>query len=90
MAVSHARCDFVAPSDMMDWRVLRLRQGLDAAGFHNVGIMSYSAKYAGILRTVSRCFRPAPKEADVVVPKDKKPIKWMPIVLKPSKKHFGM
>jgi porphobilinogen synthase len=30
---------------MMD-DVLRLRQGLDAAGFHNVGIMSYSAKYA--------------------------------------------
>jgi delta-aminolevulinic acid dehydratase/porphobilinogen synthase len=38
--------DFVAPSDMMDGRVLRLREGLDAAGFHNVGIMSYSAKYA--------------------------------------------
>jgi porphobilinogen synthase len=38
MAVSHAQAgaDFVAPSDMMDGRVLRLRQGLDAAGFHNV------------------------------------------------------
>jgi porphobilinogen synthase len=48
MAVSHAQAgaDFVAPSDMMDGRVLRLRQGLDAAGFENVGIMSYSAKYA--------------------------------------------
>jgi porphobilinogen synthase len=48
MAVSHAEAgaDFVAPSDMMDGRVLRLREGLDAAGFHNVGIMSYSAKYA--------------------------------------------
>jgi porphobilinogen synthase len=47
MAVSHAAAgaDF-APSDMMDGRVLRLREGLDAAGFHNVGIMSYSAKYA--------------------------------------------
>jgi porphobilinogen synthase len=42
----HKGADFVAPSDMMDGRVLRLRQGLDAAGFHNVGIMSYSAKYA--------------------------------------------
>jgi porphobilinogen synthase len=31
---------------LMDGRVLRLREGLDAAGFHNVGIMSYSAKYA--------------------------------------------
>ncbi len=48
MAISHAQAgaDFVAPSDMMDGRVLRLRQGLDAAGFQNVGIMSYSAKYA--------------------------------------------
>ena len=48
MAVSHAEAgaDFVAPSDMMDGRVLRLREGLDASGFHNVGIMSYSAKYA--------------------------------------------
>jgi len=48
MAVSHARAgaDFVAPSDMMDGRVLCLREGLDAAGFHHVGIMSYSAKYA--------------------------------------------
>jgi porphobilinogen synthase len=46
MAVSHAEAgaDFVAPSDMMDGRV-RLREGLDAAGF-KVGIMSYSAKYA--------------------------------------------
>jgi porphobilinogen synthase len=54
MAVSHAQAgaDFVAKR--YDGRVLRLRQGLDAAGFHNVGIMSYSAKYAsGILRTVS-------------------------------------
>jgi porphobilinogen synthase len=36
MAVSHAAAgaDFVA-SDMMDGRVLRLREGLDAAGFHN-------------------------------------------------------
>jgi porphobilinogen synthase len=48
MAVSHAEAgaDFVAPSDMMDGRVLRLREGLDAAGFYKVGIMSYSAKYA--------------------------------------------
>ena len=75
MAVSHAQAgaDFVAPSDMMDGRVLRLRQGLDAAGFENVGIMSYSAKYAsafyGPFRDALDC---APKEADIEVPKDKK------------------
>lgn len=75
MAISHAQAgaDFVAPSDMMDGRVLRLRQGLDAAGFENVGIMSYSAKYASAFYGPFRdALDSAPKEADVVVPKDKK------------------
>ena len=75
MAVSHAQAgaDFVAPSDMMDGRVLRLRQGLDAAGFQNVGIMSYSAKYASAFYGPFRdALDSAPKEADVEVPKDKK------------------
>jgi len=75
MAVSHAQAgaDFVAPSDMMDGRVLRLRQGLDSAGFHNVGIMSYSAKYASAFYGPFRdALDSAPKDADVEVPKDKK------------------
>lgn len=75
MAVSHAQAgaDFVAPSDMMDGRVLRLRQGLDDAGFENVGIMSYSAKYASAFYGPFRdALDSAPKEADVAVPKDKK------------------
>ncbi len=75
MAVSHAQAgaDFVAPSDMMDGRVLRLRQGLDAAGFENVGIMSYSAKYASAFYGPFRdALDSAPKEADIEVPKDKK------------------
>ncbi|MBP6073477.1 MAG: porphobilinogen synthase [Flavobacterium sp.] len=75
MAVSHAQAgaDFVAPSDMMDGRVLRLRQGLDAAGFENTGIMSYSAKYASAFYGPFRdALDSAPREADVVVPKDKK------------------
>jgi porphobilinogen synthase len=48
MALSHAHAgaDFVAPSDMMDGRVLSIRTTLEKAGFHNTGIMSYSAKYA--------------------------------------------
>lgn len=48
MSVSHADAgaDFVAPSDMMDGRVLAIRKALEEAGHHNVGIMSYSAKYA--------------------------------------------
>lgn len=75
MAVSHAEAgaDFVAPSDMMDGRVIRLREGLDTAGFHNVGIMSYAAKYASSFYGPFRdALDSAPKEAGVEVPKDKK------------------
>ena len=70
MAVSHAQAgaDFVAPSDMMDGRVLRLRQGLVAAGFTNVGIMSYSAKYASAFYGPFRdALDSAPKETGKVV-----------------------
>lgn len=47
-AVSQARAgaDVVSPSDMMDGRVGALRAALDAEGFDNVSIMSYTAKYA--------------------------------------------
>lgn len=47
IAVSHAKAGahMVAPSDMMDGRILSMRNALDKAGFVNVGIMSYSAKY---------------------------------------------
>ncbi len=43
---AEAGCDIVAPSDMMDGRVGAIRQGLDAAGFGDVQIMAYAAKYA--------------------------------------------
>ncbi len=48
MAVSHAEAgaDFVAPSDMMDGRILRMREALEQAGHPHTGIMAYSAKYA--------------------------------------------
>jgi porphobilinogen synthase len=39
-------CDIIAPSDMMDGRVGAIRAGLDAAGFGDVQIMAYAAKYA--------------------------------------------
>ena len=47
-AVSHARsgADMVAPSDMMDGRVAILRRALDDAGFSDLPIMSYAAKFA--------------------------------------------
>ncbi len=41
-----AGCDIIAPSDMMDGRVGRIREALDAAGHDRVQIMAYSAKYA--------------------------------------------
>ncbi len=46
-ALSHAAAgaDIVAPSDMMDGRVGRIRHALDEAGFSDVAIMSYAAKY---------------------------------------------
>lgn len=43
---AEAGCDVVAPSDMMDGRIGAIRRHLDAAGFQNVQIMSYAAKYA--------------------------------------------
>jgi porphobilinogen synthase len=39
-------CDIIAPSDMMDGRVGAIRTALDAAGFRDVQIMAYAAKYA--------------------------------------------
>ncbi|MTL70353.1 porphobilinogen synthase, partial [Turicibacter sanguinis] len=48
IAVSHALAgaDMIAPSDMMDGRIKAIREGLDAAGFESIAIMSYSVKYA--------------------------------------------
>ena len=48
VAVSQAQAGahMVAPSDMMDGRVGAIREALDEAGFTNVSIMSYAAKYA--------------------------------------------
>ena len=63
-AVSHARAgaDMVAPSDMMDGRVMAIRQALDENGFENTAIMSYAAKFAsafyGPFRDAADC---APK-----------------------------
>ena len=47
ISVSHVKAgsDMIAPSDMMDGRVGFIREALDKAGFKNIPIMSYSAKY---------------------------------------------
>ncbi len=74
MSISHATAgaDFVAPSDMMDGRILTIREALDDEGFIDTGIMSYSAKYASAFYGP---FRDALDSAPVDlknVPKDKK------------------
>src|SRR6185312_4522845 len=43
---AQAGCDIIAPSDMMDGRVGAIRKALDDAGYTDVSIMSYAAKYA--------------------------------------------
>ncbi len=73
IACSHAQAgvDMVAPSDMMDGRVFRIRQALDEGGFQDTGIMSYSAKYASAFYGP---FRDALESAPVAgrnIPKDK-------------------
>lgn len=74
MSLSHANAgaDFVAPSDMMDGRILSIREALEDDGFTNTGIMSYSAKYASAFYGP---FRDALDSAPVDledIPKDKK------------------
>lgn len=46
VSLATAGADMIAPSDMMDGRVEAIREELDKAGFKNLPIMSYSAKYA--------------------------------------------
>lgn len=43
---AQAGCDVIAPSDMMDGRIGRIRESLDQLGFDHVQILAYSAKYA--------------------------------------------
>ncbi|WP_419213338.1 porphobilinogen synthase [Maribacter sp. X9] len=74
MSLSHAKAgaDFVAPSDMMDGRILSIREALEDEGLINTGIMAYSAKYASAFYGP---FRDALDSAPVDlkdVPKDKR------------------
>jgi len=74
MSLSHieAGADFVAPSDMMDGRILSIREAFEDNDYVNAGIMSYSAKYAS---SFYGPFRDALDSAPVDsknIPKDKK------------------
>ena len=66
-ALCHARAgaDIVAPSDMMDGRIGAIRVALDEAGFTDVGILAYTAKYASAFYGPFRgALDSAPKEGD--------------------------
>jgi len=74
MSISHAQAgaDFVAPSDMMDGRILSIREALEEDGFIDTGIMSYSAKYASAFYGPFRDALDSAPVDMVDVPKDKK------------------
>lgn len=74
MSLLHARAgaDFVAPSDMMDGRILKIRELLDKGGFQDTGIMSYSAKYASAFYGPFREALDSAPAAQNNVPRDKK------------------
>ncbi|WP_353777294.1 porphobilinogen synthase [Winogradskyella sp. 3972H.M.0a.05] len=74
MSLSHIQtgADFVAPSDMMDGRILEIRSLLENEGYHNAGIMSYSAKYASSFYGPFRDALDSAPVDMVDVPKDKK------------------
>ena len=46
VSLAESGADVIAPSDMMDGRIKKIREKLDKTGFHNIPILSYSAKYA--------------------------------------------
>lgn len=65
LAQAEAGIDIVGPSDMMDGRVEFIREELDDAGFIDVGIMSYTAKYASAFYGPFRdALASAPKSGD--------------------------
>jgi porphobilinogen synthase len=74
MSVSHAKAgaDFVAPSDMMDGRILSIREALEQEHFYNTGIMSYSAKYASAFYGPFRDALDSAPVDMIDIPKDKK------------------
>jgi porphobilinogen synthase len=73
IAQAQAGADLIGPSDMMDGRVGAIREALDAEGFEQVGIISYTAKYASAYYGPFReALDSAPRvEAGKPIPKDK-------------------
>jgi porphobilinogen synthase len=74
MSCSHAEAgaDIVAPSDMMDGRILEIREALEDEGYVNTGIMAYSAKYASAHYGPFRDALDSAPVDMIDIPKDKK------------------
>jgi porphobilinogen synthase len=92
ISVSHARAgvDFVAPSDMMDGRIIQIRQALDAAGYEDVGILSYAAKYASAHYGPFRDALDSAPVAGEEIPRDKKTYQMDPANRKEALKEALM
>ncbi len=74
MSVSHAKAgaDVVAPSDMMDGRILTIREALEDEGLINTSILAYSAKYASAHYGPFRDALDSAPVDSLNIPKDKK------------------
>lgn len=78
VAQAEAGFDMLGPSDMMDGRVAALRRALDADGYHNTGILSYTAKYASAFYGPFRDALDSAPRDEAGIPKDKKTYQMNP------------
>lgn len=72
ISLAEAGADILAPSDMMDGRVLAMREGLEENGFTDVGILSYAAKYASAFYGPFRSALDSAPVDNQEIPADKK------------------
>ena len=78
VAQAEAGFDILGPSDMMDGRVGFMREALDAAGYTDTAIMSYTAKYASAFYGPFRDALDSAPKTDGNIPKDKKTYQMNP------------
>jgi porphobilinogen synthase len=92
MSVSHAEAgvDWVAPSDMMDGRIGAIRDALDEAGFDQVGILAYSAKYASCFYGPFRGALKSAPSGQPGAPKDKKTYQMDPANVREALKEIAL
>ncbi len=72
VSLAEAGADILAPSDMMDGRVITMRNALDQNGYTDVGILSYAAKYASSFYGPFRAALDSAPVDNADIPQDKK------------------